>query len=145
MSYTIGQIADEFGLTHRTLRFWEEKYKLVTPARAENGVDRVYSENDRLRVGEVVRGAKYGLSLREIAGMIEEGPTGPWLHVPAKRAAELVEDLVVEHTRVTTSIYDLKRIAAGEPVGAFPDRTATSVAPGAEKRTADGPRKGGGA
>lgn len=61
--YTIRQIAEELDLSPRALRFYEEK-GLINPAR--KGVSRLYSEQDRQRVADIMRLRKFGFTLREI-------------------------------------------------------------------------------
>ena len=72
-TYTIRQLADEFGLTVRTIRFYEEK-GLLAPARKENG-RRLYSARDRVRLGTIVQIRKMGFSVSDIPGMLA-GPDG---------------------------------------------------------------------
>jgi DNA-binding transcriptional MerR regulator len=62
-TYTIGEIAEEFGLTLRTLRFYETR-GLLTPER--RGQARMYTDADRKRIREVVAMKKLGFSVREI-------------------------------------------------------------------------------
>jgi DNA-binding transcriptional MerR regulator len=67
-SFTIGDLAKEFGVTLRTLRFYEDK-DLIHPKR--QGLSRLYSRRDRARVRLVLLGKKIGLSLKEIKEMLE--------------------------------------------------------------------------
>ena len=62
-SYAIGELADEFGLTHRTIRHYEDE-GLLSPAR--EGTARVYSHRDRARLALICRGKRLGFSLAEI-------------------------------------------------------------------------------
>ena len=66
-SYSISDLASEFGVTPRTLRFYEEK-GLLQPAR--NGQSRRYSQADRARLTLILRGKMLGLSLDESAELI---------------------------------------------------------------------------
>ena len=66
-SYSIGDLASEFGVTTRTIRFYEEK-GLLDPER--NGKHRVYSPSDRTKLRLIVRGKRLGLSLDESADII---------------------------------------------------------------------------
>lgn len=61
--YAIGELASEFNLTPRTLRFWEEA-GLLFPIRP--GTHRVYTEADRRWVQKIVSWSAAGLTLREI-------------------------------------------------------------------------------
>ena len=66
--FLIGDLADEFGVTHRALRFYQAR-GILDPKR--DGLRRVYSRRDRKRVKLLVLGKKLGLSLREVHGLIE--------------------------------------------------------------------------
>ena len=61
--YSIGELAEEFDLTSRTLRVYEEE-GLLDPAR--EGTRRIYSERDRVRLRLILRGKRLGWSLSEI-------------------------------------------------------------------------------
>jgi len=66
--YTIAELAREFGLTHRALRFYHSR-GLISPQRA--GRRRVFSRADRDRLALIVKGKKLGFTLTEISQMIE--------------------------------------------------------------------------
>lgn len=68
LDYSIGALAREFKTTLRTLRFYEIK-GLLHPRRV--GLQRIYSQQDRERLKLIVIGKKVGLSLEEIATMLE--------------------------------------------------------------------------
>lgn len=68
MEYSIGELARAFKTTLRTLRFYEDK-GLVKPRRV--GLQRIYSPQDRSRLKLIVIGKKVGMSLEEIADMLE--------------------------------------------------------------------------
>lgn len=65
--YTIRELADEFDVTTRTLRFYEEK-GLINPKR--NNKIRSYSAADRTRLRLILRGKRLGLSLDESSAII---------------------------------------------------------------------------
>jgi DNA-binding transcriptional MerR regulator len=67
-TYTISQLAREFEVTPRALRFYEDK-GLLTPAR--EGLNRVYSHRDRARLQLILRGKRVGLSLIEIKEILD--------------------------------------------------------------------------
>ena len=67
-SYSISELAEEFGVTTRTLRFYEDK-GIVSPRR--RGITRVYSERDRVRLKLALRGKRMGFSLNECSEIIE--------------------------------------------------------------------------
>ena len=67
-TYTISQLAREFEVTPRALRFYEDK-GLLTPRR--DGMNRVYSHRDRGRLQLILRGKRVGLSLIEIKEILD--------------------------------------------------------------------------
>ena len=66
--WTIAQIAAEFDVTHRTLRFYEDE-GLITPER--RGTQRLFHPRDRVRLALVLRGKRLGFSLEEIRRIID--------------------------------------------------------------------------
>jgi DNA-binding transcriptional MerR regulator len=67
-TYTISELAREFDITPRTIRFYEDQ-GLLTPARA--GRNRIYSRADRTRLKLALRGKRLGLSLAEIKEILQ--------------------------------------------------------------------------
>ena len=67
-TYSISELATEFGITTRTIRFYEEKGYL-SPKR--QGTKRIYSQADRTQLRLILRGKRLGLSLDETAEMIQ--------------------------------------------------------------------------
>jgi len=67
-TYGIAELAREFGVTTRTVRFYEDK-GLISPTR--DGQRRIYSPRDRVRLRLIMRGKRLGLSLDEIAELID--------------------------------------------------------------------------
>jgi DNA-binding transcriptional MerR regulator len=67
-TYTISQLAREFEVTPRALRFYEDK-GLLAPRR--EGMNRVYSHRDRARLQLILRGKRVGLSLIEIKEILD--------------------------------------------------------------------------
>jgi DNA-binding transcriptional MerR regulator len=63
VTYSITQLAEEFGLTTRAIRFYEDK-GLLSPER--QGQSRIYHPRDRARLILIVRGKLVGLALSEI-------------------------------------------------------------------------------
>jgi DNA-binding transcriptional MerR regulator len=66
--FTIAELAKEFGLTLRALRFYDTR-GLLSPQR--DGRRRIFSRADRERLALIVQGKKLGLTLAEISRMIE--------------------------------------------------------------------------
>lgn len=67
-AYTISQLAREFDITPRALRFYEDK-DLLHPAR--DGMTRLYTARDRARVRLILQGKRIGLSLNDIRELLE--------------------------------------------------------------------------
>ena len=67
MTYSISDLASEFDVTTRTIRFYEEK-GLLNPRR--EGTRRIYTPADRTRLRLILRGKRLGLSLDESAEII---------------------------------------------------------------------------
>jgi len=65
---TITDLAQEFDITPRAIRFYED-VGLLTPSRA--GRNRVYSQRDRTRLKLTLRGKRLGLSLQEIKQLVD--------------------------------------------------------------------------
>lgn len=66
-SYSIGELAREFGVTARTIRHYEE-LGLLAPER--RGQTRVYSAADRIRLKLILRGKRLGFTLEESRDII---------------------------------------------------------------------------
>lgn len=67
-TYSISDLSEEFGVTARALRFYEDE-GLIAPERI--GLARVYSKRDRARLAWILRGKRVGFSLAEIREMID--------------------------------------------------------------------------
>ena len=66
--YSISQLAAEFALTTRAIRFYEDE-GLLAPRRA--GQSRIYGERERTRVKLILRGKRLGLALAEIREILD--------------------------------------------------------------------------
>ena len=66
--YSIAELAREFGITPRTMRFYEDE-GLLKPRR--HGLTRLYSVGDRTRLGWILRGKRLGFSLAEIKELLD--------------------------------------------------------------------------
>lgn len=88
-TYTITELAQEFDITARAIRFYED-VGLLEPARA--GRNRVYTQRDRTRLKLTLRGKRLGLSLQEIKELVtmydSPSDTAPQLHAFLKVLAE---------------------------------------------------------
>ena len=66
--HTIGELCDEFGVTARALRFYEDE-ALISPER--RGTQRLYTDRDRARLAWILRGKRDGLSLADIKELLD--------------------------------------------------------------------------
>ena len=67
-SYSISELAGEFGITTRAIRFYEEK-GLLSPTR--RGQQRIYHAAERVRLKLILRGKRLGFTLEESRELIE--------------------------------------------------------------------------
>ena len=67
-TFSIGELAREFDLTTRAIRFYED-CGLITPQRS--GRTRVYSARDRTRLRLTLRGKRLGLTLAEVKDLVD--------------------------------------------------------------------------
>jgi DNA-binding transcriptional MerR regulator len=67
-TFTIGELAREFDLTTRAIRFYED-CGLITPQRS--GRNRVYTQRDRTRLKLTLRGKRLGLTLAEVRDLVD--------------------------------------------------------------------------
>lgn len=73
-NYTISELAKEFDITPRAIRFYEDQ-GLISPTR--KGRRRVYRERDRVRLKLVLRGKRLGFALSEVKEMFDLYDTSP--------------------------------------------------------------------
>jgi DNA-binding transcriptional MerR regulator len=72
-TFTITELAQEFDITPRAIRFYED-VGLLEPARA--GRQRVYTHRDRTRLKLTLRGKRLGLSLQEVKQLVDMYESG---------------------------------------------------------------------
>ncbi|MBM6582262.1 MerR family DNA-binding transcriptional regulator [Microvirga sp. BT689] len=89
--YTIGDLAREFGVTLRTLRFYEDR-GLLSPRR--DGTARIYDARDRDRLSVILKGKQLGFTLTEIRAMVAEERSGNGPAMNLKLSLEQVEDQI---------------------------------------------------
>ena len=90
-SYTIGDLAREFGVTLRTLRFYEDR-GLLSPRR--EGTARIYDARDRTRLSVILKGKQLGFTLTEIRAMLAEERGGELPAANLKMSLAQVEDQI---------------------------------------------------
>ncbi len=102
--FSIGDLAREFDVTPRTLRFYEEK-GLLNPDR--EGQNRVYGASDRTRLRLILRGKRLGLTLDESASLI-------LMYDPASnnqhQLKALIEKIRESRVRLEEQLKDLQRM-----------------------------------
>ena len=102
--YSIRELSQEFDVTTRTLRFYEEK-GLLSPARS--GQNRAYSAADRARLILILRGKTLGLSLTQSADLIA-------MYDPAsnnkKQLETLIEKIQSRRHQLQTQKQELERM-----------------------------------
>lgn len=109
MTWTITDLASEFGITHRALRFYEEK-GLIEPER--QGQTRFYSPKDRARLQLILRGRDVGLTLYEIRRILDLYKSGGSCEEQYRLAISLfkkrLEAVVEQRNRIDAQIRQLE-------------------------------------
>jgi DNA-binding transcriptional MerR regulator len=125
-TYTITELAGEFEITPRTIRFYEDK-ELLRPRR--NGMNRVYSRGDRVRLKLILRGKRLGFSLDEIKEMLDlydigDGQVGQ-LRLTLRKSRERIGALQCQRQDIDQAMEELEegcraieRLLADKGVGA---------------------------
>jgi DNA-binding transcriptional MerR regulator len=124
--WTISELAQEFGVSLRTLRFYESK-GLLSPRR--DGQHRFYSLADSNRLALILKGKRLGFTLSEIRRMIavEEGEADAHtLRLSREKCIEQIELLERQKTDIEHGLAELRRLHAGlsDKVADF-DRTSS--------------------
>ena len=70
-TYSIGELAREFDLTTRAIRFYEDCGLLSPDRSGPTGRNRVYTSRDRTRLKLTLRGKRLGLSLAEVKELVD--------------------------------------------------------------------------
>ena len=84
---TISELASEFGVTPRTIRYYEEK-GLLLPHRDTPTSQRLYNDRDRARLKLILRGKRFGYSLAELEDILELYDADPSQSKQIKRTLE---------------------------------------------------------
>lgn len=117
--FTISDLARDFGVTLRTLRFYESR-GLLSPARS--GMTRIYSGRDRARLALILKGKQLGFTLVEIRAMLanEEGKETKGqlsasvggLQLTRDQIAEQLELLRSQRSEIESAIVELETTLA---------------------------------
>lgn len=109
-SFTIRQLTKEFGVTARTLRFYEDE-GLIAPER--RGQTRIYSSRDRARIILILRGRRVGFALAEIREILDlydvhDGGVRQTMHA-RKKFEEQLHKLERQKVDIEESLSELRR------------------------------------
>jgi DNA-binding transcriptional MerR regulator len=103
---TIAEVAREFGVTLRALRFYESK-RLLAPQRY--GPIRLYHRKDRERLGLILTGRRLGFTLAEIAELLSK-PYDKGLHLTREQCVTQINLLERQKRRTEIAIAELRQI-----------------------------------
>lgn len=110
-TYTIAQLSNEFGITPRAIRFYEDK-NLLSPTR--QGLNRVYSRRDRARLALILRGKRLGFRLDDIKEMLDLYDHGEGqieqMQFTLDRSRDRIAELERQRRDVDDAIRELKDI-----------------------------------
>jgi len=117
--YTIGDLAREFGVTLRTLRFYEDR-GLLSPRR--DGTARIYDARDRERLSVILKDKQLGFTLTEIRAMVAEERSGNGPAMNLKLSLDQIEDqiqhLEQQKKEIEEALAELQARRAGLAVAA---------------------------
>lgn len=112
-TFRIGELADEFDISLRALRFYEDK-GLITPRRLGN--TRLYSRADRARLSLIILGKRLGFALDDIGTLLDlyepDGTNLAQLTMAADMGAAQLERLEEEKATLNASIGELHSLLA---------------------------------
>ena len=112
-TWTIREVAEDFGVTHRTIRHYED-LGLITPER--RGTTRVYHRRDRTRLNLILRGKRLGFPLEEIRTIIDlyDRPRGraSQLEYVLSQIDERRADLEQRRRDLEDALHELDRFEA---------------------------------
>ncbi|GAB3316852.1 MerR family transcriptional regulator [Haliea atlantica] len=112
-TYSIADLAREFDITHRTIRFYEEK-GLISPRR--RGQQRLYSPADRVRLKLILRGKRIGMTLDESVEVIDMYQPGSnnsdQLHALLERIGEKRAHLLQKRQDIDDMLSGLDEVRA---------------------------------
>ena len=112
-SYSISDLAQEFGVTTRAIRFYEDE-GLLRPERS--GRQRVYRTRDRVRLKLILRGKRLGFSLNEVGEIINMYDSNPGeagqLRYFLEQIRQRRDTLKQQHHDIDVTLQELDTIEA---------------------------------
>jgi DNA-binding transcriptional MerR regulator len=112
-TWSIAELAAEFDVTLRTIRFYED-LGLISPAR--RGTQRVFGSRDRIRLKLILRGRRLGMTLDEIRTIIDMYDAAPGevgqLHYLLEQLDARRADLEERRRDIEESLVELDRVEA---------------------------------
>ena len=106
--HTIGDLSQEFGVTLRTLRFYEDR-GLIKPRR--QGLTRLYSDASKVRLKEIIKATNLGFTLTEIRALLGVDGTAkaaPALLLNKTQISEQLSHLEKQKAEIEQAIAELK-------------------------------------
>jgi DNA-binding transcriptional MerR regulator len=107
----IGDLAGQFGITLRALRFYEDK-GLITPQRS--GTTRLYDYRDRARLKLILLGRKVGFSLREVKQLLDlydpSGSNTAQLRATLEKTKKQQQKLVAQRSAIDEAIEEVQKL-----------------------------------
>ncbi|PRX35356.1 DNA-binding transcriptional regulator, MerR family [Meinhardsimonia xiamenensis] len=136
---TIGEMCRSFGVTARTLRFYEQK-ELLAPIR--EGQKRLYTRRDRARLKLILQGKRFGFSLEEIRQLLDLYDMGDQQRTQFKRTYELalkrLAAMEAQRDELNAAIEDLRaQLEWGRQQIEAMDAKAAARRAGEEERNGD--------
>jgi DNA-binding transcriptional MerR regulator len=108
-TYLIGDLAREFGVSLRTLRFYESR-GMLSPRR--DGTARLYDERDRERLAAILDGKRLGFTLTEIRDMLADkrrDGTKAKLALSLPEIEDQIEHLEAQKAQIEDALRELRR------------------------------------
>lgn len=109
--YAISELAKHFGVTTRTIRYYEDQ-GMLAPKRQNN--IRIYDERDRVRLQLILRGKRLGFSLSEIRETLKLYDSSPNKKVQLDYVLEIIDahrsELLQKQRDIKRTLADMKKV-----------------------------------